>query len=63
MSDFSEVNWGFGAALKADDLEKRVKALEDQLRAGHHPPVGCICPPTSEQTCQNIMCPRRKVSP
>lgn len=22
-------------------------------------PQGCICPPTSEQTCQNPTCPRR----
>lgn len=22
-------------------------------------PVGCICPPTSEQTCQNPECPRK----
>lgn len=25
-----------------------------------HPP-GCICPPTSEQTCQAPMCPRRGI--
>lgn len=23
------------------------------------PMHGCICPPTSEQTCQNPMCPRK----
>lgn len=23
---------------------------------------GCICPPTSEQTCQNPLCPRKPVS-
>lgn len=23
------------------------------------PPQGCICPPTSEQTCQNPACPRK----
>lgn len=22
-------------------------------------PMGCICPPTSEQTCQNPLCPRK----
>lgn len=22
-------------------------------------PVGCICPPTSEQTCENPYCPRQ----
>jgi hypothetical protein len=26
-----------------------------------HPP-GCICPPTSEKTCQAPLCPRRGVS-
>lgn len=26
-----------------------------------HPP-GCICPPTSEQTCQNPACPRKGVN-
>jgi hypothetical protein len=25
-------------------------------------PQGCICPPTSEQTCQNGACPRKGVS-
>lgn len=24
-----------------------------------HQPMGCICPPTSEQTCQNSLCPRK----
>lgn len=23
------------------------------------PPTGCICPPTSEQTCENPYCPRQ----
>lgn len=22
-------------------------------------PQGCVCPPTSEQTCENPMCPRK----
>lgn len=22
-------------------------------------PFGCICPPTSEQTCENPLCPRK----
>lgn len=26
--------------------------------APYSPPVGCICPPTAEQTCKNPMCPR-----
>lgn len=25
-------------------------------------PKGCICPPTSEKTCQSIMCPRKNYS-
>jgi hypothetical protein len=28
----------------------------------HFPPMGCICPPTSEQTCQNGMCPRKPIA-
>ena len=27
--------------------------------SGAIPPVGCICPPTSEKTCQNPECPRK----
>ena len=23
------------------------------------PPTGCICPPTSENTCESLMCPRK----
>lgn len=23
------------------------------------PPMGCICPPTSEKTCENPICPRK----
>ena len=29
------------------------------LPVGPTPPVGCICPPTSEKTCQNPACPRK----
>lgn len=25
----------------------------------NYPPPGCICPPTSEKTCQSPMCPRK----
>lgn len=32
MRDFSEVNWGFSASQKADELERRVKVLERGLR-------------------------------
>jgi hypothetical protein len=27
------------------------------------PPVGCVCPPTSEQTCKNPTCPRQPPKP
>lgn len=23
------------------------------------PPLGCICPPTSEKTCESVICPRK----
>jgi hypothetical protein len=29
----------------------------------HTPPQGCICPPTSEQTCLNPHCPRGATPP
>jgi len=32
MSDFSEVNWGFSASQKVDELERRVRALERGLQ-------------------------------
>jgi len=37
-------------------------------RQNHHmaiipQPQGCICPPTSEQTCQNPRCPRKPPQP
>ena len=25
------------------------------------PPPGCICPPTSEKTCENSFCPRKDI--
>jgi hypothetical protein len=25
-------------------------------------PMGCICPPTSEKTCENPMCPRKGIT-
>jgi hypothetical protein len=39
-------------------------ALAAQLEAAKAPlPRGCICPPTSEQTCMAPLCPRRGVQP
>lgn len=28
-----------------------------------HAPAGCVCPPTSEQTCKSIFCPRGGAMP
>ena len=43
------------------DLERRIRALE-QVAIGQAPqsPRGCVCPPTSEQTCNGWNCPRRE---
>ena len=31
-----------------------------QPQPSYHPPqMGCICPPTSEKTCESRICPRR----
>jgi hypothetical protein len=37
--------------------------LTEELRAHLHPPSphGCVCPPTSEQTCKGPLCPRRSI--
>lgn len=37
------------------------RALGDQRKGITIPARGCICPPTSEQTCQSPMCPRKAV--
>lgn len=58
---------------RVTDLEQWVGELkgwrleEDRSapRSSHEPPDpvrGCICPPTSEQTCQGPLCPRRSVN-
>jgi predicted RNA-binding Zn-ribbon protein involved in translation (DUF1610 family) len=45
----------FGRNLMASNME-----LVDLRKAlGELGPVGCICPPTSEKTCQGLGCPRR----
>ena len=36
--------------------------LNTTIPAYQAPHQGCICPPTSEQTCQNPYCPRKDVS-
>ena len=37
----------------------KYQPIQPQPVAPLKPPViGCICPPTSEQTCQNPTCPR-----
>ena len=39
----------------------REKQRQENLRRGRYegPIMGCVCPPTSEQTCQNPLCPRK----
>jgi hypothetical protein len=51
-------------AMRCLALEQRVGMLEaaiglNQRAAYTLPPCGCICPPTSEQTCGAVLCPRR----
>ena len=46
-----------------DEWIKR-KAEEEggyEISAGMSQPMGCICPPTSEQTCENQLCPRKAI--
>lgn len=33
----------------------------ERLGTYQAPRQGCICPPTSEQTCQNPLCPRKAI--
>jgi hypothetical protein len=37
----------------------RMNPLPDPALRGISGAMGCICPPTSEQTCQGPLCPRR----
>ena len=46
------------AKLRTAEVGRRLDALE-LLAASKAKPHGCICPPTSEQTCGSPMCPRR----
>ena len=50
--------------LAADKLFRR-KLMEevDAIWRKDSPqqPIGCICPPTSEQTCMNPLCPRKPI--
>jgi hypothetical protein len=51
------------AAKRASDLvrveELRLSQMEVAQRKRELAAAGCICPPTSEQTCQNGLCPRK----
>lgn len=43
-----------------EELASLRKARTGALEAAEiRRPVGCICPPTSEQTCQSALCPRK----
>lgn len=40
----------------------RMPPKGEQQRGKYEGPVqGCICPPTSERTCQNPLCPRKPI--
>jgi len=45
--------------LAADKLLRREVIEQDWRRVRHQQSMGCICPPTSEQTCMNPLCPRK----
>jgi len=45
--------------LAADKLLRREVIEQDWRRVRHQQPMGCICPPTSEQTCMNPLCARK----
>jgi hypothetical protein len=47
----------------SEELVWRVRQTFAEQPATSVPtPAGCICPPTSEQTCMNIICPRRPLT-
>lgn len=53
--------------FEEDDLMRRLAAVEGWIETLRKigvtqppaQPIGCICPPTCEQTCQRVDCPRR----
>ncbi len=48
---------------EVDCVLKRPSYMGLALYPSPSPLMGCICPPTSEQTCQNPVCPRKDNSP
>jgi len=38
----------------------KIIRLQEYLRLAKQAKQGCVCPPTSEVTCQGALCPRRK---
>jgi hypothetical protein len=67
MSDWScpKCNLRSGQTCSDQDcpgIPKRrlmIQPLPDPALRGISSVVGCICPPTSEQTCQGPLCPRK----
>ena len=49
-----------GATWPSDreDVSKLAQRVSELEAKSSHPP-GCICPPTSEKTCGNQLCPRK----
>lgn len=50
--------FGVPCAISRGDALEEIDALHEQID-GKEQPRGCICPPTSEATCQGLQCPRR----
>jgi len=47
-------------AKMISERDFKIIRLEEYLRLAKQAKQGCVCPPTSEQTCEGILCPRRK---
>lgn len=56
LLDIRQIGGAVGVVkILIEDLEKETKL---EL---YTPMMGCICPPTSEQTCKGLSCPRREI--
>lgn len=41
------------------NMRRKLREVRQKEAADSAGPTGCVCPPTSERTCQNPRCPRR----
>lgn len=44
-----------------DEAANEIERLNRELISAKVPSRGCVCPPTSEQTCMSQLCPRRSI--